>query len=362
MPPVAALTIGGDTALPRVAAPGKNTLSLALGNPGARTIVTIKPFKDFAAQLPVSAAGDNAEPAVSYTGQAVAWDTDDDPLGTSLPGRQVVLWRGGQLSAASSDPTGTSSNASVDASGARVVYESNGDLAGTGNPGARQVFLRNVDGSVLQLSAGVGTSRNPVLSAKKGFVAFESTSHPGTGADTGVAQIWFGVLGGPMAPLTAGAGPSRNPQMSDDSRLLTFESEADLAGAGAATGVPQIFIHDMKTRTYAQVTNDPQGCTLPGVAKVRRDWRIAFVCGGTPYFYMLRAEQLFEVQAAGGPTQRIIPELGIHFLALSTRANLLGSGATPGNQVYIVNVFKRPPLLIGSMPATWWPVRGINPL
>jgi hypothetical protein len=299
---------------------------------------------------------------VSYTGNAVAWDTDDDPLGLALPGRQVVVSRGGVLTAVSNDPSGTATGASLDAAGVRVVFESNGDLAGTGNPGARQVFVRQLDGSVDQLSRGVGTSRNPVLSSKRGYVVFESTSDPQSGDDTGVEQIWFGTLVGGVEPLTAGGGPSRHAQISDDSRIVTFESEADLAGSGAATGVPQIFIYDIKTQTSAQLTNDAQGCTLPGVAKARRDWRVAFVCGGTPYFFMLRADQRFEVQAEGGVTARIVPELGIHFLALSTTANLLGSGATPGKQVYLVNVFKRPPTPVTTAPAVWFPFRGIGPL
>jgi len=190
-------------------------------------------------------------------------------------------------------------------------------------------------------------------------VAFESTCSSQTGADTGVEQVWFGSLQAGVAPLTAGAGPSRNASISDDSRLVVFESEADLAGSGADTGVAQVFVYDIKTATFAQVTSDDMGCTLPAIAKVRRDWRVAFVCGGAPYFYMLRADQRLAIQADGGTTARVIPELGIHFLALSTTANLLGSGATPGKQVYVVNIFKRPPEPVASSPARWFPFRGI---
>ena len=64
------------------------------------------------------------------------------------------------------DPTGTATNPAVDTTGLNVAFESTGDLAGTGNPGARQVFVRRPDGSIAQVSTGVGTSRNPVVSAK----------------------------------------------------------------------------------------------------------------------------------------------------------------------------------------------------
>jgi hypothetical protein len=70
------------------------------------------------------------------------------------------------------------------------------------------------------------------------------------------------------------------------------------------------------------------------VFKVKRDWRISYVCGSTPYFTMLRANERFVVPTAGGVTQRVIAELGIHFLVMSTTANLMaGSGTTPGRQV-----------------------------
>jgi len=94
---------------------------------------------------------------------------------------------------------------------------------------------------------------------------------------------------------------------------------------------------------------------------VERDWRITFVCSGEPYYYMLRADQRFHVQTGGGVTQRILGEMGIHFLILSTTGNLLGGGTTPGKQVYMVNLFKRPADLVPGV-AYWFPTRGIPPL
>src|SRR5262249_48435049 len=161
------------------------------------------------------------------------------------------------------------------------------------------------------------------------------------------------------APITNGLGPSTNAAISNDGRLVAFDSTADLAGTLANTGVSQIFIYDTKTRTYARITNDAGGCTLPSVYQVHRDWRVTCVGSGTPYYYMLRDDQRFRVQADGGVTQRIVAELGIHFLLLSTTADLVaGSGATPGSQVYLVNLFKRPAVEVAGT-ATWFPTRGI---
>src|SRR5262249_33410217 len=67
------------------------------------------------------------------------------------------------------------------------------------------------------------------------------------------------------------------------------------------------------------------------------------------------------VQTAVGVTQRVLGEMGIPFLILSTTANLLDGGVTPGRQVYMVNLFKRPAEPVLGQ-ATWFPTRGIPPL
>jgi hypothetical protein len=293
----------------------------------------------------------------------VGFDSASDPLGLALPGRQVVGSAGGRLFPVSSDPTGTSENPALDGSGFRIAFESTADLAGGGTPGVRHVFLRDTDGSVRQLSRGVGPARNPVLSSRRDLVLFESSSDPLTGANTGIAQIWFGDSKGALEPITAGLGPSTNPALSEDGRLVLFESTADLAGSRANTGIPQIFAWDIRTRTYARVTNDPAGCRLPSAHRVQRDWRIAYVCGGVPYFTMLRANERYLVAAQGGVTQRVIAALGVHFVLISTRADLLsGAGATPGNQVYLVNLYKRPPVPAPGPPVVWFPNQGMSAL
>jgi Tol biopolymer transport system component len=361
-PEVLAFIKSGDTVLPRVAAQGWRTFSLIVQSGAGPQVVTISPFRDPTLLTPQGAAGDVANTSISASGRRVVWDAGDDPLGLGLPGRQLVMSNRGDLSPFTQDPTGTSGNPAVDAEGLHVAFESTGDLAGTGNAGARQVFVRGLDGVTWQASTGVGTSRNPVVSAKKSRLAFESTSDPTTGADTGVSQIWLGDLrGAPVVRLTSGAGASRNPALSDDGGILAFESTADLGGTGADTGISRIFIFDPRSQTFARITDDPGGCTLPNASKVQRDWRIAFVCGDQPYFYMLRKDQRYQVQTGGGVTQRVLGEMGIHFLILSTTANLLDGGVTPGKQVYMVNLFKRPAQPVPGV-ATWFPTRGIPPL
>jgi hypothetical protein len=364
-PPVLALTTSGDTALPRLPAPGRTTLALSVPEGPGTAVLSIKPYKKPALVTPVVTVGDNRNPAVSYTGRVVAWDTDADPLGTGLPGRQIVLSKSGGLIAGPSDPTGTSTNPTVDVAGQRLAFESTADLANTGNAGHRQIFLRQATGGISQASLGVGTSRNAALAARRGWLAFESTSAPDTGADTGVEQIWLGTVSGtPSAPVTDGLAPSTKPSFSGDGTILAFQSRADLAGDGTDMGVPQVFIYDTKSKTSAQLTFDPAGCTDPGASKVKRDWHVGFVCGGQPYIYAIREDVLYEIETAGGTTSRFLPELGKHFAVIATTADLLaGTGTTVGQRVYLINLFKRPGIpVVGAPTATWFPFRGIKAL
>ena len=109
----------------------------------------------------------------------------------------------------------------------------------------------------------------------------------------------------------------------------------------------------------ARLTTDATGCTEPAVLKVLRDWRVGFVCDGTAYLYSLRMDRRFVVETLGGVTARIAPELGVHFVAVSTTADLLGSAATAGKRVYLINLFKRPPTPVATRPAVWFPYRGL---
>ena len=361
---VLALTTGGDTALPRLPAPGRTTIVLALPGGPDTAIATLKPYKTPILETPIATTGDNQNPAVSFTGSIVAYDSTADPAGTGNPGRQIVIAHSGVPLAGPSDPTGTSANPTLDVGGQRVAFESTGDLANAGNTGQRQIFLMQPTGGVAQMSSGLGTSRNPALSARRGWLAFESTSASVTGIDTGIEQIWLGTVDGtPATPVTDGLAASTQPSFSADGAILTFQSRANLAGDKADMGVPQVFIYDTKSKTSAQLTFDPAGCTDPGVTKVKRDWRVGFVCSGAAYFYMIREDVLYQVATPGGDTTRMYPELGKHFLVLSTTADLVnGSGTTAGHQVYMVNLYKRPAMPIPSAVAVWFPFRGINPL
>jgi Tol biopolymer transport system component len=360
-PPIVQFTATGETALPRVPAFG-NTVAFAVEEGTGHRIVTAS-FQFPTTRGSISGVGDNDNPTVSGRGSPVAWDSDDDPLGSGDPGRQVFIRSKGTVKQVTHDPTGTSVNPALDGRGARVAFESTGDLAGTGNAGARQIFLGNAGGNPIQVSQGRGSSRNAVMSVRGRVLAFDSTSDPITGNDTGIAQIWFTTTdASPARPITAGLGASRNPALSPEGRLVAFESSADLAGTGIDTGVSQIFVWDSRTNTFAQITTDAGGCSGPSLQRYGKDWRIGFTCGGQGFFYSLRTDTLCPLPINGGNTPRVALELGIHFIMVSTTADLLrGTGTTPGHELYLLNLFKLPLQPI-SKPAIWFPSRGLLPL
>jgi hypothetical protein len=174
--PVVTLTSSGDTPLSRQAVIGRGTMVLAIESGGTdKQIVTLSPFRPHlppTLQTVIAGAGAHSNPAVSQSGRKIVFESSDDPVGLGLPGDQIVGADKAELFGASSDASGTSQNPSVDGRGRRIAFESLGDLAGLGSAGIRQVYLREQDGVIRQVSRGDGSSRNVTMSGRRNLVAF----------------------------------------------------------------------------------------------------------------------------------------------------------------------------------------------
>jgi Tol biopolymer transport system component len=360
-PPIVQFSTDGDSALRRVAATGS---VLTFRTPALGTPQIVRFDVGTLTSHQVTIAGDNQNPSTSRTGLVVAWDSDEDFTSSGDPGRQIFQMNKGKISQVLHDPTGTSTNPAVSAGGTRIAFESTGDLANTGNAGYRQVFLVDQRGIVKQLSQGQGTSRNPGIGRGGRTVVFDSTSDPDDGHDTGIPQLWVSIPDAGIAKrVTNGAVPSRNAAISLEGRLVAFESDADLGDTGADMGVTQVFVYDVITDTFAQISNDPAGCTNPSTNKYGAEWRVAFSCGESGhsrgYYYEIRADQLYRVPIDFGDTAQVAQEGGHHFVTVSTTADLVaGSGTTSGHELYLLNLFKRPGLPVSGQ-AVWFPFRGI---
>jgi len=359
-PPLVQITTDGDNTLPRVPCKG-GTLAFAAGAPGAKQLYAVK-IRTPSVVTPLTSTGDNDHPAISQSGQVVAWD-----VAATGGGRQVAMSARGPVPIVLGESAATTANPAVDLAGRRVVFESDGNADGATVPGVARIFLRDNKGVVRRLSPGDGPSHNPTMGRDEQVIAFDSTSDIVTGADTGIPQVWLANARlGTLRRLTAGAGASQFPLVGNDSRAIVFQSTAALAGDGADTGVPQVFLYDVRTGNYAQVTNDPAGCTLPAVQltlavdSTAHEWRVTYTCAGVAYLYEMRSDRRWRLPVADGDVTRVVPEMDNHFLVLTTTADLLaGSGLLTGHQIFIWNVFKKPVEPVSGPAATWFPVRGM---
>lgn len=338
-PPIVQFTNGGDNSWPRAAAMS-DRLVAALGSPGAKQIFIRQ--RDRQTFVALTHSGDNDNPVTALTSNFIAWDSNGDLLGNGSVGRQVYLLDNDELIQAAIDPTGTSRKPSINGIGSRVAFESAGDLAGTVHGGISQVFVRNMNGSIQQVSRGKGASRNAAFGRSGLRLVFESTSNPDTGDDTGVSQIWLLAGGGDAAPITDGAGSSSLPTMSETGRLISFESSAALATDGHDTGVKQVFVYDSYTSLFRQLTDEPGGCHTSYASDAVRARIVAFVCGSSAYYTDLTSGIRYKLPIPGGNTTQAMNAGGVHFMQVTTTANLFGGGTTAGHQLYQLNLFKLP--------------------
>jgi Tol biopolymer transport system component len=304
----------------------------------------------------ITTNGNPANATISFGGRVLAWDADS----TNPVGRQVMVYSHGIISQLTNDPTATSINPSLSGNGSRIAFSSKGDLiGGTSAVGAQQVYYaKSVFVTLKQISQGQGTSDNATLSFNGKMAAFDSTSDPTTGADTGISQIWtYRGTDGFTQQLTSALGNSHKPIISPDGTVVAFESTADLAHGGADTGIPQIFAYDMTSGLFAQVTNDPAGCTQPTMHVVpwmHHDLRLSFVCGGRPQFHMLRNDLHFELDGfTACDTTREVAELNGNFLVMSTTCDLTNGGTVAGHQLFLWNLYKKQPISIDTHE-TWF--------
>jgi hypothetical protein len=340
-PAIVAITLSGDSALPRLASAGRR-LVVALDTNGRQ--IYLQDRRDNTL-VTITNQGDNDNPTASTSGHTLAWDSDCTLLGCPQPGRQIFMLAGGSVFQVTHDLTGTSVNPALSGKGSLLAFESKGDLADTGNSGVRQLFLRSIDGTVTQVSNGDGTSRNAVLDKSGRSLVYESTNDL-NGNDTGIAQLWLVARKAPLGPLTNGQGPSTHAAISAEGRVISFESTAALVGNLQNTNVPQIFVYRTREATLTQLTNTPGGCSNSSVARAGSDWAIAYTCGNQGFLRMLIGNQTQRLPVDEDIDQ-VVTELGHHFMMVSTKANLLGSGTTPGRQLYMLNLFKYPLAPVG---------------
>lgn len=228
--------------------------------------------KGYVMPIAVSASS----PYFSPGGKVVVFTSDADPLGTNDDGNDEVFLvdvtkRLTRQITHTSNPD-SSSGATTDKYGKRVVFLSNADLvAGSNSDFNDEVFLYTVSTGVFtqltSTSAPIQNSHPRITSSGK-YVAWDSDADPvGSNADGNVEIFRYSLATALTTQITnTTSGDNSRPVLSADGRFVAFEStSADLAGANA-DGQEEVYRVDTSSATILRITDSTDASRRPFIA------------------------------------------------------------------------------------------------
>jgi Tol biopolymer transport system component len=178
----------------------------------------------------------------------LAWQSDCDPAGTNADGSIEIFLADEdaepvQLTSGSGCSSG---DPSISASGARVAFTSNCDLAGENIDGNIEIFLWKGGSKIDQLTHSQGCNNfEPDINGLGTFIAYDSNcnlagfNNGGRGTD-----IFRVTAGGVVKQMTfdpnGGACDSSAPSINDAGSLIAFDSDCNLTGQNEDLAI-QIF-------------------------------------------------------------------------------------------------------------------------
>lgn len=254
------------------------------------------------------------KPAVSRDAGKIAFQTSKDLTGGNpdqLPEIFLYSGNGGTVQVTNS-PNNISQQPSISADGDLIAFESDADLTGGNGDGNREIFVYRVStASFTQItqSTGAGQSANfdAVISPDGTRVTFRSTRDLiGDNADGNVDLFSYELATGTLRQITRTSGIDvTRPTVNADGSKIAFAATQDFTG-GNADGNPEIFLYDLNTDSFTQITNTT-GTSIADNYLPSINWagdRIAFVSitninGGNPE---LNAELFIASCGAATPT------------------------------------------------------------
>ena len=357
-------------------------------------VIEIRTAAVSAGQDGATAAGASTRPAISDSGDLIAFDSNATNLTPVAPGsaRQVYARTipGGAIELVSQAPggeagNGDSSQAAV--GGGRVVFQSDATnlVPGDAN-GSRDVFARHGTTPVVRVSVASdggeadGPSGDADISADGRFVVFASTASNLVPGDTnGVDDIFVRDLSegvtrrvsqaqsGAQADLGSAA-----PAISPDGRFVSFASSArNLIDAGG-NGVPDVYLADLETGEIERVSVNSRGgqqnaaviVPFSQVSDVSRDGR--FVVFDSDATNLVRGDRnrdtdVFVRDRARGRTERVsVDKFGFEgdndsfypsispdgrFVAFDSFASKLAAGDGPKEDAFVYDRRLRAPIV-----------------
>ena len=255
--------------------------------------------------------------------------------------------------------------------GKELAFESTGDLIGNGSTGrevfaSRQAIVRKGVVPLIQITNSAGESSTPTLSNNGLYIAFASETDlraEGLGPGKHVYRAPFksGLVGTASCPSYPCAGnpglelvstaPVGKFAMDSSGRFVVFESTADVLNNGMANGSRQLFLKDLTTGTVEQLTSGTGDSRNPAVE--RKAASIVFEsdsdllgqnAGHTQIFRWNRQKRppVLEQITFGTDGDSTAPSLTAKAdkVAFSSTADLVGSGSTGTEQLFLIDLPK----------------------
>jgi hypothetical protein len=188
-------------------------------------------------QLTTTVACTNANPSSNFSGNVVAFESNCDFGGNADGNVEIFTVASGLVTPIAPSANCDSLLPSINADGTVIYFDSNCDLTGANTDGSVEIFRTAGPGSVEQITDDASSSDcasiNASSDARGGVVGFESDCDFGGDNAAQVNEIYESRPGVGLVRRTNSQGDScvnMTPALSSDGRALAFASDCDLLG------------------------------------------------------------------------------------------------------------------------------------
>ena len=351
-------TTAGGSSSPSISGDGtdvtfRSSANLTAGNADGNTEILLCDIASAAfTQVTNTTRGFTFGASIDGDGSRLALDFSADLTGGNPDfSAEIFLYdaAAANLTQVSSSPTGFSRSPSISADGNRIAFRSLGNLTGGNADGNAEIFLyETATASLTQITnVTAGSSDSAALGADGSRIAFNSTANLTGGNADGNSEIFlYDMASAAFTQITnSTTGFNAIPSISADSGRIAFLSTANLTG-GNADGNQEIFLYDAATANLTQITNATVGFSqFPSMSG--DGTRVAFsstanLTGGNAdgsdeiFLYDTSMPTLTQItdSAAGNSSAPSINADGSR-IAFQSMANLTGGNADGNDEIFL---------------------------
>jgi len=224
---------------------------------------------------------------ISADGTVVAFISDSDFLGQSIPDEQMEVWLYDTSTLTYTRVTTASASdrdswqPKLNSDGTIVVFQSDSDLLGQGVAnGENEIWLYDTDTlTYTRITTGTPAGRDSSqawISEDGTLVAFSSyADFLGEGIPNAQGEIWlYDASTLTVTRLTTASSADRDSylgSMSADGALLSFHSDSDLLGEGVPDNVFEVWLYDTTTLTFTRITSATDSSRGSSNSRLSRD-------------------------------------------------------------------------------------------